>query len=579
MMSRARDRMQLTQGLRVFHYRRVDEITSGIVRAAHRSMYIPLVITVLAAALRLFRLDARSFWLDEIFTARITHLRSFADLQATLRTEPDQMPMYYLLTWLLRGMGGSEVVVRMPSVIAGTLSVVVIYLLGRQLFRHRVGWVAGLLMACLPFAVWYGQEARGYALLILFSALQILAAFHVVTRGCARYWALLAVATVFALYTHYVALAATATIAFYITLSGVVSLRGYSLMRQFLYALLTWLVVVVAYAPWLANLQSFLGNAGLGFGRARGASGLNWSQLQVWLASLDLHSILLALFLIGSASAAFKLFAGPWRAGSRLVLFCMAVPVAAFAVRSHGDVTAITPRYFAFVYPEVVLAISLGIEFSLCQLALRLRIRKSIAFVAVLTLVLLQITPSLAASYAHPKDDYRGVARFIAGANPAHSVVLGLGGGADFAALGLSYYFRRDGAPVTVLSGANVDARTAQQLATPGGQVWGIVFVADGRPYFTHPLPRGFSTLNFTGLTLTCHISRLLLQRRSSCIGVPNSIPKCRPARICCTCWGAIPAWDPTFCRPFSAQPPSHTMVAGGSRLGHVSQRMAGVLS
>lgn len=110
--------------------------------------------------------------------------------------------------------------------------------------------------------------------------------------------------------------------------------------------------------------------------------------------------------------------------------------------------------------------------------------------------------PFLALSYVQPKDDYRAAARLIARASQPGSVVVGLGGGADFAAISLQYYFWRDRAAITAVSGDQVDTRIAKQLGGHHHSVWGAVFIGDHRPYFHYALPHGFQTVLFAGLTL-----------------------------------------------------------------------------
>src|SRR5438105_1638397 len=65
------------------------------------------VIVVFGAAVRFYRLDGRSFWLDELVSAYPVRLDSPAQVMQFLHAWPDNMPLAYLLTWLLRGLGGS----------------------------------------------------------------------------------------------------------------------------------------------------------------------------------------------------------------------------------------------------------------------------------------------------------------------------------------------------------------------------------------------------------------------------------------------------------------------------------------
>src|ERR1051326_8293357 len=91
-----------------------------------------------------------------------------------------------------------------------------LYLVARDLFGVRAGVIAALMGTLLPFAVWYSQEARNYSLLMLLTTLQFWFAFRSVKRGQVTDWIGLAGFSILNLYTHYVALAATAAVALYI---------------------------------------------------------------------------------------------------------------------------------------------------------------------------------------------------------------------------------------------------------------------------------------------------------------------------------------------------------------------------
>ena len=171
-----------------------------------RPGYLAALLVLLALALRLYHIGDRSLWLDETYTAHAVRYATLGDVVAWTYTSLDQMPVFNVITWLLRGLGATEWALRLPSALAGALSVLAVYHLGRAVARPRVGLIAALLLAVLPFAVWYGQEARAYAVLMLFSALQMLYAYRAVVRGTVLDWAALALCSILNLYTHYLGL-------------------------------------------------------------------------------------------------------------------------------------------------------------------------------------------------------------------------------------------------------------------------------------------------------------------------------------------------------------------------------------
>lgn len=92
---------------------------------------------------------------------------------------------------------------------AGTATVAIAYLLVKRSGDARLGVVVASLFAANPYLVWYGQEARMYTIATLLSAATLYWSVRVAGGGHQvkgkDYWAL-ALASVSALYTHYLAI-------------------------------------------------------------------------------------------------------------------------------------------------------------------------------------------------------------------------------------------------------------------------------------------------------------------------------------------------------------------------------------
>ncbi|MEA2349808.1 MAG: mannosyltransferase [Thermoleophilaceae bacterium] len=133
-----------------------------------------LAAVVAGAAIRFATLDVQSFWIDEGYTVRMLRGDLGGLIDGVPRTE--QTPhLYYVLAWLwTRPFGTGEVGVRSFSALLGVLTIPVVFLLGRRLVSERAGAVAAALTAFCPLLVWYSQEARSYALLVLLAALSML---------------------------------------------------------------------------------------------------------------------------------------------------------------------------------------------------------------------------------------------------------------------------------------------------------------------------------------------------------------------------------------------------------------------
>jgi mannosyltransferase len=131
----------------------------------------PAVVLTLAGFLRLPRMCANSLWFDEAFSWLVARQPGRAIL--TQRLEPILPPLYYYLLHFWLQLGESEAALRSLSVLCSLLTVPVMYLLGRELLTPATGLAAALLTAILPFQVYFAQEARLYAMVVLLSALMV----------------------------------------------------------------------------------------------------------------------------------------------------------------------------------------------------------------------------------------------------------------------------------------------------------------------------------------------------------------------------------------------------------------------
>ena len=165
-----------------------------------------VAITVVAAILRFATLDVQGFWADEAVTVGLLD-RGFADLMREIPRSESTPPLYYALAWLwTQAFGSGEVGLRSLSALCGTAAIPVGWAAARELAGSRVAlWVAGL-AAVSPLLVWYSQEARSYALLLLLGALSVWLFARLLAAPRARDAALWALVCALALATHYFAI-------------------------------------------------------------------------------------------------------------------------------------------------------------------------------------------------------------------------------------------------------------------------------------------------------------------------------------------------------------------------------------
>ena len=148
---------------------RLDEPAPAAVESvvAKVSPKVWAAIALLAAAIRLYRLDHFSYWLDEILQSIMAH-GSWPFLWKKLLEDANHPPLDSIVTKVLSDSGAGNLVLKLPAVAWGTASVVVLGRLVERRVSGAAGLLSGLLLAFAPFHVRYSQELRPYALGMLF---------------------------------------------------------------------------------------------------------------------------------------------------------------------------------------------------------------------------------------------------------------------------------------------------------------------------------------------------------------------------------------------------------------------------
>jgi len=160
-------------------------------------------LTALALLLRGVQARGASLWLDELHTWHHATAPSVGALLDGLRAD-NHPPLSFLLVRASRALfGGSELALRLPSVLCGAACVVVAARIARFLPSPRARTLAPLLVAVSSLHVAASGEARMYAPYALLCALALLGALRLVARGERRGAWILAGSLALAFHTHY----------------------------------------------------------------------------------------------------------------------------------------------------------------------------------------------------------------------------------------------------------------------------------------------------------------------------------------------------------------------------------------
>ncbi len=170
-----------------------------------QSILTLVVLTLVAALLRLYMLGKRSLWIDEgssfaIASARLPHLAHLLWLGES------NMALYYVTLHFWLGWGRSEFALRSLSVAFAVATIPVIYALGGELLNPRVALVASLMLAVNAGHIEFAQDARGYAMVVFFCAAATYYLVRSLRSGGLRNWSIYVFTMTLAGYTHLLAM-------------------------------------------------------------------------------------------------------------------------------------------------------------------------------------------------------------------------------------------------------------------------------------------------------------------------------------------------------------------------------------
>jgi len=373
------------------------------------------LIMLSAWVLRLYRVDAQSFWYDEGYAVYIAGLGPAETIFWSSRDLVPPLHSLLLALWLPIA-GWTEFAARFLSAWAGMLVVAGVIALGSALHSRQAGLIAGLLAALSPFYVWYSQEARIYMCQEAFGLLATLCLIRTLSRPVGWHlWAGMALLNTLALYTQ-------TTTGFLLVFHGLVVLAA-GLSRPggrravLVPGGLALISTVLLWAPWLVYAWHFWGaNAGYWPGRLDWRAVL-WGAFQGFVTGQVMGEsagqIALSVWSAASLAGLIVLLTTPAPGSRKAAAFLVAhflVPVATMALLFQ-NIPKFSPRYLILASPPLFLVPALAIA----ALSHRALWRRTVGTVALAALVM-TIVPGLVNLYFNPafaRSDFRAAAQLV----------------------------------------------------------------------------------------------------------------------------------------------------------------------
>jgi len=287
-----------------YQFSKVDGQEAYVMRKDYLNLALLLL---LAAATRFYRLGDASFWADEIFTLKFASLPWSTLWVSAYEPTP---PLLYSILRPMLDVSSAEWWVRLPSAVAGTLTILFAYLAVKKIADSRAALATGLLLTLSIANIEYSQEARAYALVGMWIAMSFLGLASLSARWredisgfsfpgfLGAGGALYGISVLAALYSHNVAV-------FYWLGAQVFFLAWWIAPCRFSRGpLLSWfainLVVLVLWIPWLlASMQVIEDNMFTWLGQVKAYPALQiWRQVNTIQTGFAVDGLLDAVILL-----------------------------------------------------------------------------------------------------------------------------------------------------------------------------------------------------------------------------------------------------------------------------------------
>lgn len=346
----------------------------------------------LALVLRLILIN-QSLWLDESIQALALMGKMGPLLQYALADY--QPPLYHLIGYVVTQIFGySEIALRLPSLLAGILTVYFVVKIGELIGNKRIGMIAGLLAATNPLLIYYSVEGRTYALTTFFVTASFYYFIDLLKSRSTKSYILYSIFTVLFLWTSY--------LSWFVLLSQVI----YVIYKK-RYDLL--LIQVGAGLTLFAWLPSFIASLGIGqstmstspeWGRVVG--GLTWKSLPLtWvkfvLGRISFDNKVLYGGIVSVVGVLHLYILSKLSVKKYPTLIIWIVPPLIMGILIAGILPVYSYFRVLFILPAYIILLSLGLE------------RLSKKFISLLVVIQLTSLLYFLVSPQYHHEDWRGL--------------------------------------------------------------------------------------------------------------------------------------------------------------------------
>lgn len=387
------------------------------------NIYIQLLIaiTIIGCFLRLYNLGTSSLWLDEASTVTFATAGSFWDIWNLTATIEPNPPLFHWVEYIMLSFGNNEFILRFIPAILGTLTIPVMYFIGKEFIDENGGIIAATLCALSPFFIIYSQEARAYTMLLFFIALTTLFYLKALKNAKLTYWILFSIAGSLAFWTHFYAAIFIGSIILYTLAMYKIQYIKELIISSVILAITTLPLAAIAI-PVILSTKS----GGPTFG-IQGSGIIIETLVQLTGFNSLVSSIMLLLFLCGFSTLFIK-----ERNKSILILWVLAITFIISLYLSYK--IPMVPRYLIFLNIFLILGIS-----SSYTLFYKLTQKPTEIMCILILLIAVLNTPVIMGYYSSSqKDDWRGFSKTLSDMTQPGDLIVTVPGYMDQP---LNYYY------------------------------------------------------------------------------------------------------------------------------------------
>ena len=387
-------------------------------------MWGMITIVVMALGMRSWRIN-ESLWYDEI-ASWMTYAGGARSIGAVFGNffDPINHPFHSLLNFLsvnwLSDSLGVEIAFRLPALLFSLASVIVMYGFARSVSGERAGLIAAGIAAVLPVSILEGVEARGYSMMICFSAAASWLLIAARQKNRSWLWFMYAAICALGVWAHFVTALAPIGHGAWLAWRGVRYREWRQAIRGGVALTLGATMAITLYSPMLPGMlwaremfaaqemsqPTILGPEGM---HALLQMGGSWYW---WAALPGLALILVGLIVIAMKRGALQQLQ---TANAAVEISLIGLPLMLIGVALSG--TWVYARFMLFALPGTILLIAVAVD------AL-MKWRSPVGWLAILAMVAFSMADL---AIRPPKQPLRDAVEYVAANRSSHDQILAIG--------------------------------------------------------------------------------------------------------------------------------------------------------